>query len=102
MKDITVHELAERIRNQEELILIDVRESYERDEFNIGGELASLQSELPDKIASLKGKESEEIIVYCRSGNRSGMAKMMFEQAGFTKVRNLLGGMIAWQETYPS
>lgn len=102
MEDISVQELAERIRNQEEMILIDVRESYEREEFNIGGDLASLQSELPEKIASLKGRESEEIIVYCRSGNRSSMAKMMFEQAGFTQVRNLIGGMIAWQESFPS
>ena len=50
MEDITVQELNERILNQEALLIIDVRELYEHEEFNIGGELAPIQSGLPDKI----------------------------------------------------
>jgi len=48
-----------------------------------------------DEIEPLK---NEEVIVYCRSGNRSGMASMILESAGFTNVKNLTGGMLAWQE----
>ncbi|MBK8956315.1 MAG: rhodanese-like domain-containing protein [Saprospiraceae bacterium] len=102
MEDISVQDLHQRLANGEVLHLIDVREPFEHDEFNIGGTLASLQSELPVKIQSMDGMQDEEIIVYCRSGNRSQMAKMMFEMAGFKKVRNLTGGMLAWKESFPS
>lgn len=102
MEDITVQELHKRKMDNESLNLIDVREVYEHEEFNIGGELAPLQSGLPLLIAEWQGPKDEEIIVYCRSGNRSNMAKMMLTQAGFTHVRNLVGGMLAWKEAYPS
>jgi rhodanese-related sulfurtransferase len=48
-----------------------------------------------DEIEDLKDKE---IILYCRSGNRSGQAAMFLESMGFTNTKNLLGGMLAWQE----
>jgi len=50
-----------------------------------------------DSIESLKDKE---VIFYCRSGNRSGQAAMMLESMGFTNVKNLVGGMLAWQEKF--
>ncbi len=40
----------------------------------------------------------KEVIVYCRSGNRSGMVQGLLKSKGFTQVRNLQGGMLAWQE----
>ncbi|HRG31895.1 MAG: rhodanese-like domain-containing protein [Saprospiraceae bacterium] len=102
MNDISVQELNERLKKKEDFMLIDVREKHEHDEFNIGGELAPLQTSLQAKITELAGHEEDEIIVYCRSGNRSGFAKQLFEQAGFKKVRNLLGGMLAWKENIPA
>ncbi|MCC6816236.1 MAG: rhodanese-like domain-containing protein [Saprospiraceae bacterium] len=102
MTDITVQELKQKIDQKENFILIDVRETYEHAEFNIGGELASLQTTLPLKIKELENQKDQEIVVYCRSGNRSGMAKQMFLQAGFNNVRNLIGGMLQWQEVYKS
>ena len=102
MNDITVHDLKKKLENKEDFILIDVRELYEHTDFNIGGELATLQTKLMEKIAELKPESDKEIIVYCRSGNRSGMAKQLFEQAGFTKIRNLIGGILAWREAFPS
>ena len=97
MEDINVQELKSRMDNGENLNLIDVREPYENEEFNIGGTLIPLAT-LPDKIDELGSLKDEEVIVYCRSGNRSRNAKLFFEENGFTKVRNLLGGMLAWQE----
>lgn len=82
----------------ESLHLLDVRESHEHADFNIGGTLLPLgrvQMMDTDEIESWKG---EEVIVYCRSGNRSGQASMILETAGFTNVKNLTGGMMAWQE----
>ena len=100
MQDISVHELSEKIKSKDNFILIDVRESYEHTEFNIGGDLASLQTSLMNKIHEMQGKENEEIVVYCKSGSRSGMAKQLFAQAGFKNVRNLIGGMLYWREVF--
>lgn len=99
MEDITVHQLKEKIDNQEDFFLLDVREHHEADVFNIGAKLIPLGS-LPfalDELADLKDKE---IVVHCRSGARSANAKAFLMQNGFTKVSNLLGGMLAWQENF--
>ena len=101
MNDLTVQELKNKIDNKEDFLLIDVREDYEHTEFNIGGELATLQTTLMDKINELKNNPDREIVLYCRSGNRSGMAKQLFMQAGFTNVHNLLGGVLAWKDAFP-
>lgn len=78
-------------------LLIDVREPYENQEFNIGGQLVPIAS-LMEAIPSLYGQKDEEVIVYCRSGNRSGMAKQLLTASGFSNVKNLLGGMLAWRD----
>jgi len=52
-----------------------------------------------DEIENLK---NEEVIVYCRSGNRSGQAAMMLETMGFTNTKNLSGGMLAWLQKFGS
>jgi len=99
MEDITVQELKERIDNKEELNIIDVREDYEYEEFNIGAKNIALMDLLSDttQIEDLKDKE---LILHCRSGGRSGQAKEFLTEKGFTKVRNLLGGMLEWQEAF--
>ncbi|MBI1223623.1 MAG: rhodanese-like domain-containing protein [Bacteroidetes bacterium] len=97
--DITVQELKQRIdAGDNDYMLIDVRETYEHEEFNIGGKLipvGTIMAAIPD----LAPHKNEEIVVYCRSGNRSGMAKQLLEASGFTNVKNLLGGMNAWQSS---
>lgn len=93
--DIQVEELKSRIESSEDLHIIDVREPYEHEEFNIGGELIPL-STLPGEIGRLEDLKDKEVIVYCRSGNRSGMAQQILSSQGFQNVRNLAGGMLAW------
>ncbi|MEI6594929.1 MAG: rhodanese-like domain-containing protein [Bacteroidota bacterium] len=99
MNDITPEELKERIDKGEKLHLIDVREVYENEEFNIGGLLIPLGS-IPSSLTEIENLKNEELIVYCRSGARSGNAKMFLTSLGFTKVRNLMGGMITWKNTF--
>ena len=99
MEDIRVKELKEKFERGENFVLIDVREPYENEEFNVGGKLIPLAT-LPGHLAELEQHKGEEIVIYCRSGNRSGVAKQLMERAGFTKVRNLLGGMLDWIETF--
>ncbi|MFD3276787.1 rhodanese-like domain-containing protein [Aquirufa echingensis] len=94
--DITIEELKERLDKGENLNLIDVREEYEFDEFNIGAKLIPL-GELPDRLEEIEAWKGQEILVHCRSGARSGRAKEYLESEGFTNVRNVLGGMLAWQ-----
>jgi rhodanese-related sulfurtransferase len=55
---------------------------------------------LPSKLDELAEFKNQEIILHCRSGARSGNAKMFMLDSGFTNVRNLLGGMLAWKEKY--
>ena len=94
--DITIEELKERMDNGENLNLIDVREEYEFDEFNIGATLIPL-GELPDRLEEIEAWKDQEILIHCRSGARSGRAKEYLTSEGYTNVRNVLGGMLAWQ-----
>ena len=98
MQPISVEELKARIDSGESLHLLDVREPGEHAEFNIGGlllPLGKVQTMQTDDIDDLK---DQELIVYCRSGNRSGQACLMLEMAGFTNLKNVTGGMLAWQD----
>ena len=99
MNDITVEELKKRMDAGEQLHVIDVREPYEYDEFNIGARLIPL-GELPSQLDDLAALKNEEIIVHCRSGARSNTAKQFMAENGFTKVRNLLGGILDWQSKF--
>jgi len=94
--DITIEELKERMDKGEALHLYDVREEYEFDEFNIGAILIPL-GELPDRLDEISHLKNEEILIHCRSGARSGRAKDYLTAEGYSNVRNVLGGMVAWQ-----
>jgi len=96
MEDITVQELKERIDNKEDIVLIDVREDWEYEEDNLGGKLIPLGT-LPDNLDTLAPYKDQEVIIHCKSGGRSGQAKMYLAQQGFSKVRNVLGGIEAYR-----
>jgi rhodanese-related sulfurtransferase len=97
--DINVQELKEKLAKGEKFIFIDVRETYEYDEFNLGATLIPL-GDFPSKISDFEENREEEIVIHCRSGKRSGMAQMMMQQAGFSNVRNLEGGVLAWIDAF--
>ena len=75
--------------------LIDVREPHEYQICNIGGHLIPL-GELPNRVNELD--TSREIVAHCRSGVRSAKAVNFLRQAGFKKVHNLAGGILAWAD----
>ncbi len=87
MNDITVTELKSRMDNQEELVIIDVREPFEYEMYNIGAKLIPL-GQLPDSLNDLSDLKDTEIILHCRSGARSGTAKQLMMQNGFTRISN--------------
>lgn len=73
--------------------LIDVRETYEIEIANIGGEsipMNTVEKHL-DKIS-----KDQKVIVHCRSGARSAAIVNLLEKNGFTNAYNLKGGILAW------
>jgi rhodanese-related sulfurtransferase len=97
MQLITVTELRDRISKGEKLNLVDVREPSEHNEYNIGGDLIPLGRIQAMDVDQLEVLKNQELILYCRSGNRSGQACQILEMMGFTNTKNLEGGMLAWQ-----
>jgi rhodanese-related sulfurtransferase len=101
MKTMNVKEVQSRIEAGDNLNLLDVREPMEHDDFNIGGILLPLGDIRVGDTATIDHLKDQEVIIYCRSGNRSGQACMVLESLGFTNVINVSGGMLAWQDTFP-
>jgi rhodanese-related sulfurtransferase len=98
MNSITAIALKEKIDKAEALQLVDVREPYEHEEFNIGGSLIPLNEivQQVDKIATDK-----PVIIYCRKGIRSQVAIQRLQQKfPFTNLINLIGGTEAWKKQF--
>lgn len=100
MTNITAEEVKQRLDAGEKLNLVDVREPHENAEFNIGGILVPVGKIQGLQIEDLEDLKNEEVILYCRSGNRSGISAMVLDQLGFTNTKNLVGGMLGWQEKF--
>ncbi len=98
-EDIDVEQLKELLDQQKDFLFIDVREPYEYEEFNLGAKLIPL-GDLMGRTDELGDHKAQEIVVYCRTGNRSGMAKQILNQIGYTNVRNVLGGISAWKQKF--
>lgn len=100
MTNITAEEVKKRLDAGEKLNLIDVREPHENAEFNIGGKLLPIGNIQSMQIEDIEDLRNEEVILYCRSGNRSGISAAILDQIGFTNTKNLTGGMLGWQEKF--
>jgi len=93
--EMQVEELKRALDAGEDIFVLDVREPHEYQICNIGGHLIPL-GELPKRVHELDS--SREIVAHCRSGVRSAKAVDFLRQAGFRKVRNLAGGILAWAD----
>lgn len=100
MQAVSVEEIKTRLDAGESLHLVDVREPSEHAEFNIGGQLLPLGKLRMLETDAIDDWKEQEVICYCRSGNRSGQACMILESAGFSNVKNLTGGMLAWVDRF--
>jgi len=92
---ITVEELKQQLDAKKDLFILDVREPHEYQICNLNGYLIPL-GDLPKRVHELDS--SHEIVAHCRSGVRSGKAVTFLRQAGFKKVHNLTGGILAWAD----
>jgi len=93
--EMQVEELKRRLDAGENLYVLDVREPHEYQICNIGGHLIPL-GDLPKRVNELDS--SRDIVAHCRSGVRSAKAVGFLQQAGFKKVHNLAGGILAWAD----
>jgi len=93
--DIQVEELKQRLDEGDDIFVLDVREPHEYQICNLNGYLIPL-GDLPKRVSELDS--SKEIVAHCRSGVRSAKAVDFLKQAGFKKVHNLAGGILAWAD----
>ncbi|MEL6673966.1 MAG: rhodanese-like domain-containing protein [Bacteroidota bacterium] len=100
--DITVQELKERIDAGTAPVMIDVREQHEWDQQHLDGVRKISLGNLPGELPQLEELKGQEVVLICRSGGRSGRATAFMKQSGFTGVRNLTGGMLAWRDAIDS
>ena len=83
-----------------ELFLLDVRNPMEREICRLEGSHLIPLDQLMNRIHELDS--AHDMVVYCRSGARSAQAIQMMQQAGFRKLRNLRGGILAWSDEVDS
>lgn len=101
IETITVEALQKRLKSEgTKPLIVDVREPHEYEAVHIDGArlapLGKVESQLGDV------EKSREIVLVCRSGRRSGKAYELLAARGFTNLRNVEGGMIAWEKNgYP-
>jgi adenylyltransferase/sulfurtransferase len=93
--EISPRELKSRLDRGDDLFILDVREPHEFQICNLGGHLIPL-GELSRRVNELDS--SREIVAHCRSGKRSAEAVEFLRSAGFRKVLNLKGGILAWSD----
>ena len=97
--EISARELKSRLDRGDDLYILDVREPHEYQICNLNGHLIPL-GELPQRVHELDS--AREIVAHCRSGKRSAEAVDFLRKAGFRKILNLTGGILAWSDQVDS
>ncbi|MFN7964986.1 MAG: molybdopterin-synthase adenylyltransferase MoeB [Acidobacteriota bacterium] len=92
--DITPHQLAARLFEADPPFLLDVRETWEWDLGHLDGATLIPIGDLPERLEELP--RDREIVVYCKVGARSDWAANFLRARGFSNIRNLEGGIMAW------
>ena len=93
---ITVEDLKDRRDRGEALTLVDVREPHEWAISDLPGSVKIPLASLPQRLAELP--QDGEIVVYCRTGGRSGNAVQFLRQRGYGRAFNLSGGINRWAD----
>jgi len=99
-------DVVDKIKNKEDIILLDVRTLEEYEEVHLENALLLPVQELSvQSLASIglgEDAKDKEIIIYCRSGARSKTAYDIMDSLGYTNIKSVAGGMIHWEEDqYP-
>ncbi len=95
-KQVNVNQ-AVMLLNKDNAVVVDVREDKEITSGIIKGAKHITLSQMSQKIGELNKSKQAPVLVYCRSGSRSGHACNQLTKAGFEDVSNLTGGIMAWE-----
>lgn len=95
MKQMNANELATWLPENNALLL-DVREAHELANGMLETAKHIPMNHIPARISELESAKNSPIVLICRSGQRSMQVGQYLEQAGFTDVINLQGGMNSW------
>ncbi|MEZ4416236.1 MAG: rhodanese-like domain-containing protein [Gemmatimonadota bacterium] len=98
LPEMTPTELKERLDQEQPVVLVDVREPHEWQIADLGeyGPVRMPMGEFLERMRELD--PSANVVVYCRSGGRSAWAVRQLLHAGYSKVFNLKGGILAWRD----
>lgn len=95
-RNVPAYEFNQLMADRADAILLDVRTPGEIRQQSLNADL-SLDFNSPDFSAQVARLDKDKTyLVYCRSGNRSGQACELMNQQGFTKLYNLVGGLMNW------
>jgi adenylyltransferase/sulfurtransferase len=94
--NMTVRELKQKLDHGDKFVLLDVREPFEWDICHIDHAKLIPLGQLPSRMSELDS--ADEIVIHCKSGARSAKAVRLLQEAGFSKLHNVEGGITAWAE----
>jgi len=97
LPEITPADLAQRLEAGDQIVLVDVREAYERDIADLPDhdQMHIPVAEFPARFGEVP-KEGD-VVIYCRSGSRSGWATQFLMMQGHDNVKNMAGGVLGWR-----
>lgn len=95
---ISPEDLAARLQAQNPPLLVDVRTPAEFREGHIAGAINVAHDEIGARWPALDIPRDEELMVYCGTGRRAGLAQQALEALGYTRTRILEGGFEAWKK----
>lgn len=106
VEEILPWDLKDRLEQDKPLFLLDIREPYEFETFHIKGSLnvprgileAACEYDYEDTVPKLAAARDKEIILICRSGNRSALAAYTLKLMGFKQVKSLKLGLKGWND----
>lgn len=99
IKEVTVDETRDRLQENPEAKLIDVREDNEWDAAHAAGSIHLGKGIIERDIEATAPEKSTELILYCGGGYRSALAADVLQQMGYTNVFSMAGGWKAWKES---
>ena len=99
-------DVEERIKENKDLMIVDIREECEFSRFHIKGSMlvprgileSACEEEYEDAIPDLVGGRDKEIIIICRSGLRSVLGTQMLQMMGFTNISSMKTGLRGWND----
>ena len=97
LPEITPSDLSRRLAAGDAVVLVDVREAYEREIADLPdhGQLRIPVAEFPARFGEIP--KDGEVVLYCRSGSRSGWATQFLMIQGHDNVTNMAGGVLGWR-----